>query len=75
MPAPKEHGSCRTVVVDVGPPHEPTLVLTQAHPFVADTTGRATPAGDDPCDPTREAPGLPPPAPTASSRWVANGVS
>ena len=43
--------ACHTVVVDVGEPGAPRFVLTQAQQFAADSSGRAVPAVDDPCDP------------------------
>jgi hypothetical protein len=45
--------TCRTVVVDVGPPGAPQYVLTQAQAFVSETSGRAVPRATDPCDPAR----------------------
>ena len=45
-------GTCRTVVVDVGPPDDPQLVLTQTATFAVDAGDRAVvPAGDS-CDPS-----------------------
>jgi hypothetical protein len=64
---------CHTVVVDVGPSQQPTLVLTQAQRFVVDRSGRATPARDDPCDPNRQASRSPSASPASSPR-VANGA-
>jgi hypothetical protein len=61
---------CHTVIVDVGTPDDPALVLTQAQRFVPNPTGRATPASDDPCYPTRQAPTRPSAAPTPP--WAAN---
>ena len=46
--------TCHTVIVDVGAPGAPRLLLTQAQQFRADSTGRATPARHDPCDPARQ---------------------
>ena len=43
--------ACHTVVVDVGEPGAPRFALTQAQQFAADSSGRAVPAADDPCDP------------------------
>jgi hypothetical protein len=46
--------TCHTVIVDVGTPAAPQLVLTQAQRFLAESTGRAIPATTDPCDPARQ---------------------
>jgi murein DD-endopeptidase MepM/ murein hydrolase activator NlpD len=54
--------TCRTVVVDVGSPRRPELVLTEAQRFAADPAGRTVLAPDDPCDPQRIAPAMAPQA-------------
>jgi hypothetical protein len=45
--------TCHHVVVDFGPPGEPQYGVIRAGRFAAESTGRAVPNPDDPCDRTR----------------------
>jgi murein DD-endopeptidase MepM/ murein hydrolase activator NlpD len=68
QPEPTTVPLCRTVLVDLAAPGgQPEYRLTQASHFVDDGLGRAVPAGDDPCDPHRDAP-IPPTTRVATLR-------
>jgi hypothetical protein len=67
--------TCHTVIVDAGSSGDAHLVLTEAHTFVAETSGRAIPAIADPCDPAREAPaGTPADVVTAGHPGTQRGI-
>ena len=51
--------TCRTVVIDVGPPGHTELALTQTATFAVDTAGRAVAPKGDPCDPNPTIPTAP----------------
>jgi len=70
---------CRTVLIDLATEGQlAAYALTQVGSYVDDGTGRAIPAADDPCDPTRPVPAPPPPPPkttttTAATTGLAGG--
>ena len=68
--------TCRTVVVDVGEPGHPELVLTQAQSFVERPSGRAGLNDTDACDPGRAPVPTPDPiAPSATPPAVTDAVA